>query len=140
MPAVPDRGPEYAVQVAAYAALKTVPGLVAVYDYVPADGTVVAPFGAIGAFASTPVPDRCGASWRVIFRLHLFSKAAGREEAWTRLQALRAALKGVRPQLEAPYVAQSPYVEVRAGDSNDRLIRLAQSFIDFEVTVSVPGT
>jgi hypothetical protein len=133
-----DAGPEYAVQVAAYAALNQVPGLVAVYDYVPADGSVAAPFGAIGAIVSTPVVLRCGKAWQVTLRFHLYSKAAGREEAWTRLQALRAALDGEKPTMGAPYIAQSRFLEQRAGDSNDRLIKLAHTFVDFTITVSRP--
>lgn len=109
------------------------------WDYVPADKELPVPFAALGQIASQKQPgQRCGPMWDIGWRIHLFSKQSGREEAWRTLQQLRGALVGQELVLADPYAAIGPVREMRTGDMNDRLQAFAQSFIDFRVTVSQP--
>lgn len=128
--------PEVAVGEAVYALLEPALDGVKYYDYVPAAGTAT-PLVALGVIGTRRSREyRCGKVWDVGFRLHVMSKAPGRDEAWDLIQILRASLDGVTPTLADPYAAESPLKEMRSGDMNDRLQAVAMSFVDFEVTVS----
>lgn len=117
---------------------QTVPGLT-FYDYVPADGELRSPLAALGVVGSQrQYGSRCAKVWDVSFRLHIMSKASGREETWRWLQALRDALDGQTLDLAAPYSAETRLREKRAGDAADRLQAFNHAFILFELTVSRP--
>lgn len=128
--------PEVAVGTALYQQLEPALGAVKFYDYVPASGTPT-PLVALGVIGTRRSREyRCGRVWEVGFRLHVMSKAPGREEAWGLIQTLRETLDGVTLTLADPYAAETPLKEMRSGDMNDRLQAVAMSFVDFEVTVS----
>jgi hypothetical protein len=132
--------PEEAVGTAVNALVREAIGPLRYYDYVPADGSVKTPFAALGVMgAERRHGSRCARVWEVSFRIHLFSKAAGREDAWRTLQQLREALDGASLALAEPYAADTKLREQRAGDANDRLQAFAHAFIQFSLTVSRPN-
>lgn len=131
--------PEEAVGAAVAALVKPAIAPVAFYSYVPADGELRMPLAALGVVGSQRMQgNRCSTIWLVSFRLHLMSKASGREEAWRWLQKLRDALDGQTLALADPYAAESKLREQRAGDAADRLQAFNHAFIQFELTVSRP--
>lgn len=131
--------PEEAVGAAVAALAKSALAPLAFYDYVPADGELRLPLAALGVVGSQRQHgNRCGKVWQVSFRLHLMSKASGREDAWRWLQKLRDALDGQTLALADPYAAESRLREQRAGDAADRLQAFNHAFIQFELTVSRP--
>ncbi|KAF0121876.1 MAG: hypothetical protein FD152_3726 [Xanthobacteraceae bacterium] len=131
--------PEEAVGQAVAAIVRDRLPAVTYYDYVPADGQLRSPLAALGIVGSQRRHgNRCAKEWAVTFRLHLMSKAAGREEVWRHLQDLRDALDGQSLALAAPYAAETKIRELRAGDDRDRLQAFNHAFIQFELTVSRP--
>lgn len=131
--------PEEAVAAAVVARVRPALLPLEFYDYVPADGNLRLPLAALGVIGSQRMQgNRCAALWQVSFRLHLMSKASGREEAWRWLQKLRDALDGQTLALADPYAAESRLREQRAGDVADRLQAFNHAFIQFELTVSRP--
>ncbi len=131
--------PEEAVGAAVAALVRPALAPLTFYDYVPADGGLRLPLAALGVVGSQRRHgSRCADVWDVSFRLHLMSKASGREDAWRWLQRLRDTLDGRTLVLADPYAAETRLRELRAGDASDRLQAFNHAFIQFELTVSRP--
>jgi len=131
--------PEEAVGTAVAALIKPALAPLTFYDYVPADGELRLPLAALGVVGSRRRHgSRCAKIWDVSFRLHLMSKASGREDAWRWLQRLRDTLDGQSLALADPFAADTRLREALAGDAADRLQAFNHTFIQFELTVSRP--
>ncbi|WP_439572633.1 tail completion protein gp17 [Phreatobacter sp.] len=128
--------PEIAVGAAVKALVAPAVAPVLYYDYVPHGDVLATPLVALGMVATDSKADRCGSSWDIAFRLHVFGKFADRSQLWTLVHLLRTTLHGTELALAAPYAVTARLRERRSADQNDRLQAFDQAFIDFSLTVS----
>lgn len=88
-----------------------------IYDDPPRDlradesDLTASPWAYLGPVAAQRVESDCGPGWMLRLRLYVASTAAGRDEAWTAMDAIAAAIDGATLTMSAPFVqAQQAYV------------------------------
>jgi hypothetical protein len=111
-----------------------------IYDDVPT-GKATPPYAYIGPMRRSRYEIGCGQAWTVQARLYAVSTASGRDEAWSLIDAMSAALEGLEADdlpLASPFRLQGPIQVGQAGDVIDPL-QAKSVFLDLTTIIAGPS-
>jgi hypothetical protein len=96
-----------------------------IYDEAPRDqrgdssDLAASPWAYLGPIAASRIESDCGPGWLLRLRIYTASTAAGRDEAWSAMDAICNAIEGSELTLSAPaFQAQKTYI-ILGGDVVD---------------------